>query len=81
MIKGKTILTVIRTSELVLAGILAYSFRLLVDWLLAPLPLGQWIMLIRWILLIFFIGLAIRLHPLLVNFLKKKEILPQDFTW
>jgi hypothetical protein len=64
--------------EIILAVILTYGFRMLVDWFLAPLPIGQWIVLIRWLLLILFIGAAIRLHTILMAFLKNKGVISQD---
>ena len=66
--------------EIIIAVLLTFGFRMLIDWLLTPLPIGQWIILIRWLLLILFIGGAIRLHNFLISFLKKKGLVAQD-TW
>jgi hypothetical protein len=68
----------LRAGEIILAIVLAFGFRQLVDWFLSPLPLGQWIILIRWLLLVLFIGAAVRLHGFLMDFLKKKGMITQD---
>jgi hypothetical protein len=65
----------LRSAEILIAVLLAFGFRLFVDWLLAPLPLGNWIILIRWLLLVIFIGAAIRMHGLLMGFLKKRGLI------
>jgi len=68
----------LRVAEVIAAVVLTFGFRSLVDWLLAPLPLGSWIVLIRWLLLILLIGAAIRLHSLLIAFLKKRGLITRD---
>jgi hypothetical protein len=66
---------ILRSVEILVAVIFAFGFRMFVDWLLAPLPLGNWIILIRWLLLILFIGFAIRLHAFIIALLKKRGVL------
>ena len=68
----------LRIAEVMAAVLLTLAFRSAVDWLLAPLPLGNWIVLIRWLLLIILIGAAIRVHVLLMAFLKKRGLITRD---
>lgn len=77
----KSIVNLIRVVEIIVAALIAYFFRFVLDWLLSPLALGDWIILIRWFGLILLIAAALRIHPRMVNYFKKKNIVPQDFTW
>ena len=72
---------IIHAGEIIIAGLLAYLFRQYVDQYLEPLGLGQFTFLIRWLLLILFIGAAIRIHLWLTPILKQKNILPPDDPW
>jgi hypothetical protein len=71
----------IRTGEILFAAVLAYVFRFYVDQLIEPLGLGNFTFLLRWLLLVLFIGAIIRLHLILVPFLKKKGLIPLDDSW
>lgn len=72
----------VRAGELVLAALLAHYYRLLIDLLLAPLKLDEWpLFAVRLFFLFIFVLIALQLHMRLIDFLKKRAILPQDFKW
>ncbi len=72
----------VRAGEIVLAVLLTHYYRLLVDLLLAPLQLDEWpLFAVRLFFLFMFVLLALQLHIRLIDFLKYRGILPQDFKW
>ena len=68
----------LRSAEILAAVGLTFGFRMLVDGLLDSLGLGNWAVLIRWLLLVLFIGGAVRLHGILIAFLKKRGLVSAD---
>ncbi|MCE1253136.1 MAG: hypothetical protein LWX83_06250 [Anaerolineae bacterium] len=72
----------VRAGELVVASLLAHYFRVLIDLFLVPLQLDEWALFaVRVFFLFMFVLVALQLHGLLINFLKRSGVLPQDFRW
>jgi hypothetical protein len=72
----------VRAAELVIASLLAYYFRALIDQFLIPLGLDEWLLFaIRVFCLILFILGFLWLHGHLIDYLKKIGLLKQNFKW
>jgi hypothetical protein len=72
----------VRAAELVAASLLAYYFRALIDQFLVPFQLSEVALFaIRVVFLVIFILVFLRLHGLLIDYLKKIGLLKQDFKW
>lgn len=76
--KKPSIQFVLRSAEILAAVALTFGFRSLLDRLLDSFALGNWAMLIRWLMLVLFIGAAVRLHAVLITFLKSRGIISAD---
>lgn len=72
----------VRAAEIIVASLLAYYFRRLVDWLVLPFGLSEWVLFAAQVVfLVLFILVILWLHSYLMDYLKKIGVLPQDFKW